>query len=383
MDTATDMAMDTVMVITTRISQSTKNTINITMKTIKSIITIYLLSIALSISAQLNGDGFYRICNKATGRYITVIDNDPRNNQRNSQGVWTFKSIGMEAGDVSSSPASIMSIHNIGGNEYTIESQGVDTETVTGYKIKIETTNDGYYRAYGEEGSSSVYLGDGDGTGKYIVAGDGSKQKASNQWIIQPVNSNAPLKVSAPINANGRYYTFYYVSFAYRLSSGMKAYYISNADETSVTLTEVQGIVPKNTPVILECTSPTANAITPLTTSPAALPISGEYYSSDGSFLPNKKKYYSSYRLLSKDSSGNLVLEDKGEGFFPANTGGVFFDTDNDPLTRINITIPSTTKIAKTDSSDEKCSATYSITGQRVNNLQGIIIYNGKKYVKK
>lgn len=95
------------------------------------------------------------------------------------------------------------------------------------------------------------------------------------EWSIYELKEGGPTEGAFGANAkaantmNGKYYTSMFAFFPYKLSSGVKAYYLPMDENLSydrnankVTLTEVPGsIVPANTAVILECDAVQDNSV--------------------------------------------------------------------------------------------------------------------------
>lgn len=105
---------------------------------------------------------------------------------------------------------------------------------------------------------------------KYYIVADGNEMKIISQgntaiknnaantfWTLEEVNTFDVTFNKATLTedkeGNEYYYTTLYVDFPYTLPDGVKAYYVSSIDDKGYALTEeITGVVPAQTPVLLE-----------------------------------------------------------------------------------------------------------------------------------
>ena len=228
-----------------------------------------------SVYAQLNGNGFYRLQNKNTGRNVTII-NDKIHMDTKAEVIDALKSTtsvdvyALETKkETVSDPASIVYLENVSGKEYNIKGQGMYTKTLTaGRTLKVYQTGN-YYELYSTEEGFTVYLKDnnfaGSSTSGYCTVATGEKDNCL--WSINPINDSNYFGINPELTVGDKYYTTFYAGFAIQLSSGMKAYYVRETSGKAAELVEIgSDIVPEATPVIIECSSktPSANKVTPL-----------------------------------------------------------------------------------------------------------------------
>lgn len=253
----------------------------------KTLISLALAGLAaLPANAQLNGNGYYRIKNAKTGRYMTLCDNHSRGvNTATTEAETGALETRKNKSDIISDPGSVFYIQNISGKQYNIKAQGADMHSMTDYYINLSASSyvKGAYRAYQTSSGYTLYLADcctnpftSNSDNSYVTT-DGDKANIKD-WEIIPVSTETDnfIGITPNIKAGGKYYASYYTGFAYNLvSSGMKAYYISKVDEQSgvAVYKEITGSVPEKTPVLIECSSPNAedNKIEPLTNSMKAV----------------------------------------------------------------------------------------------------------------
>lgn len=93
-----------------------------------------------TMHAQLKGDGFYRIQNVKTGRYMTLADRHSRGANAHTTTVDAGAlATRKEWSDIESDPGSIFYIKKVNGSEYNIISQGIDMYQHIKYYVRINT----------------------------------------------------------------------------------------------------------------------------------------------------------------------------------------------------------------------------------------------------
>ena len=236
--------------------------------------SLLLLTVCyLGIRAQIS-DGFYYVQNSYTGRYICIADNDKSHYNIQIEGGGKKTLGGLKAikswDDVRTYPSCIIYVRNVGGNKYDLEGQGSSLYQLTGGKLYATLTpnGDGSYKATGTY-KVTVTLGDTstnkDKSESYL--GTATEDNVSS-WIPKRVDTGDNyIGIKPDVQADGAYYGTIFAGFAFKLaSSGMKAYYISEASGSKITLKEISGTIPAKTPVIIKCTSndPANNKIEPV-----------------------------------------------------------------------------------------------------------------------
>lgn len=242
-------------------------------------LSIIFLAVALTVPtfAQLNGDGFYRVQNAKSKRYATIVDNKAKKPEL-AQGNIDLLAINTIEGfdNIVSDPGSIIYIEKHGNDGYILSGKGMNTYSVSELYIKLNPskTTDGSYWASGRYSGIDKYLYEGyQETFDFWYFTSGSKNEdnssRSRDWYIIPVNQedNHYFGIKPEIMINNKCYTTLYASFAYELSTGMKAYYVKQANDKAAELVEIEGSkVPAATPVIIECSSNNHadNKVTPI-----------------------------------------------------------------------------------------------------------------------
>lgn len=289
-------------------------------------ITLLLLLACISIGtmrAQVKGNGYYRVQNVITGRYMSLTTEETRGISMQSTTVDASALLTKKNwDDVSTDPGTIFYIENKGGDQYNIIGQGSSLYKIINYYIRLkyyESAN--VYRAWQSKSGGTVYLSD---EHKYTLGKDtgyvDNNTNATLNWKITAVdNVDNYLGVKPTISANGKYYASYYAGFPFSIASpNMKVYYISSIDEKEGTATykELTGIIPASTPVIIECGSknPAENKLKPELTNPTAVKdniMKGVYFCAGlrrTAHFTSTKFEPTTMRLLSVDENGSLVF---------------------------------------------------------------------------
>jgi hypothetical protein len=373
----------------------------------KKILTAILALIAIPSLAQLNGDGYYRIQNNITERYVTITDDvvasisTPSDIDANNLTTWK----GFD--NVKSNPGSIFLIEAV-GEKYNISGQGVSVHKITGGKayVSINKRAEGIYQlcASASQGGISVtkYLYDATSDDEYdYVRTDGNS--AYQYWHIKPVDeADNYIGITPTIETNDGWYGTIYASFPFKLaSSGMTAYYVDGVDTGQFQLKEITDEVkPAATPMIIKCSSNDAaqNKITPVistTTAPSDNLLGGTYFASSLTKHIARVEYDSNkMRVLGKDTNGDLIFTKATEAYLtkkkyipkntvwlnvPAGLTGDFKLVDRESFTGISNIEMSRQKNAQ--------KGTYTLTGVQVDDTKalrpGIYIKNRKKIIIK
>lgn len=273
-------------------------------------------SVMLSTQAQITGSGFYRIKNASSARWMSLSDNHSTGIDLQSTSADCSALLTNALWDeISCDPGSIFYLDPKGGESYNIEAQGTSIQKMIDLYINI-TPRGNYYTAWQELKSQRALLADKDSSKdkSWVV----TKGNQSN-WIVTPINnSDNYLGVKPTVTVNNKHYAALFTSFAYTLSQGMKAYYITKFDEGkgNAAYQELTGTVPAETPVIIECASTdvSKNQITPVvstTATPKDNKLKGVYFciGNRWSGKYNSVKFdETKMRTLSINSEGKLSL---------------------------------------------------------------------------
>lgn len=256
----------------------------------KTILTLAMACLAgHSVHAQLNGDGYYRIQNVKTNRYMSLCDNKSAGGNITSMvvdaGALVTKK---DVNEVLTDPGTVFYIQKVNDSEYNISSQGANLHGMINYYVRINALTDGTYRAWQEEKGQRLYLCDRVKDENYDLAQSyvDTKTTATNTWYIKPVDQSSNyISVKPMFEQGGKYYTTFFAEFPFTFaSSGMRALYINKLlDNGTATYKVINGTIPAKTPVIIECSSADAadNKLQIAATSPAAITdnlLTGVYF---------------------------------------------------------------------------------------------------------
>ncbi len=273
----------------------------------KKLFTFITLAFAGAISAfSQPAEGYYRVKNAQTNRYVSIINDKIDNANRGSLergGSGNVFALRMkDQSEVISDPGSIIYLSPASEKEYILEGQGMNTYKMTNLYLTIftgtEKRADGI--AIGSTLSGAYWMhGTASGVRRYMfdtvtkvdidynwdtnkvkgyscmeAAGVSKGLDAKANWYFNPIdNVTEYLGLTPEVEADGKYYTTIYCSFPIKVGEGMKVWTIkeytknNNLAEAAQIVEVEDGIVPANTAVIIECKSkdPADNKVTLLT----------------------------------------------------------------------------------------------------------------------
>lgn len=269
-----------------------------------------------SMQAQLAGNGYYRVQNVYTSRYVRVIDSygsiDIASTTADMTAIQTIKKFE----NVCSDPASIIYIEkkSVG---YNLRCQGTDTYSIIGYYPLIEDNGNGTYKTYAEHAGMVAYLAD-----EISSADEGvvvSNSKKSRDWYIHPVSQADErwFGVAPDINTGDVHALSFYAEFPFTFaSSGMQASIVTMVDDKlgAVVYKPWEGEVPGATPVIIRCTSsnPSDNRLdihTSTSKAPKENLLKGVYFRN-----PKKKDTNPHHNVVNNDPTTMRILGITSDG---------------------------------------------------------------------
>ena len=215
----------------------------------------FLIALTVSALAQYVGDGYYRVRNQKTHRYIYVLDNTGSINYTTASADMGAIELYKNTDRLHYDPACIIYARKVSATEdvFDLEAQGTGVHAIIGYYVTVYQKNDSAYQVYAEgkylddNETSSRDLGflGTERTGEYRLWNIYSLDNAANYFGILPT-----------IQLGNKYYKPFYAAFPFSvLSSGMKVYYISRVYRNAAILAEATGVIPASTPVFIECSS--------------------------------------------------------------------------------------------------------------------------------
>ncbi|MDD7257394.1 MAG: MBG domain-containing protein [Prevotellaceae bacterium] len=297
------------------------------MKKVRFLLTMILSVFTVQGFAQVSmlaGDGFYRVQNYETKRYAALIDN--KGTVDVNKRILDVGAINMVAGfeNVESDPGSIIYVDKMESGQYQFFAQGTSTTEITGLYLSIFKGHyDGTYLAGATSGMFRAYLMD-PGTGNLS---HGSRDSKNVDWNFFPLTNDDKMYFGAKpeFSAKGMYLATMYTDFAYKLSSNVRAFYVSAiGNDGKLTLNEIFKVVPGKTAVILVCKGslPVDNKLLP--TKEAVAPISGNllkgvFFNSSKSGHVNQTAYNASTMRVLKLSGSNAVFGNSSSQYLAAN----------------------------------------------------------------
>ena len=358
-------------------------------------------------TAQLSGNGFYRVQNNASHRYITINDDIIGQVNKSSTTADLSNIVTWRGFDyVKSNPASIIYIESV-GSKYNLSAQGTSVYKIAGGRTYIDITDKGgntYEFSVSYSGAKIKLYDDSKSADK-----DGVRQSSSDQsyalWRMLPINtSDNYLGLQPTVQVGDDYYGTLYADYAFkRVSDGIKIYYINAEDEGRCRLKEITSeVIPAATPIIFKCSSndPAQNMVMPVTDEaekPTDNYLAGTYFAS----TTNKHKEFVEY-----DDATMHVLGVGADGqlsFITAKSTDLVNDGQHIPMNTCwlrvfnnltgDFTVLDESQYAgiSTINTDKEIGTskqgTFSLSGVRINDSRqlkpGIYIQNGKKMVIK
>lgn len=371
----------------------------------KKIILSLILSAPLAASAQITGDGYYRVKNNASERFITITDDivgevNMSSTTADLSNITTWRGFDY----VKSNPASVIYIEAV-GNKYNLKGQGTSIYDISGGRVYIDIksknkdNNNPYYFSITYSGAEFRLY---DNSTKKDKGGvDQTGDVKYSYWNILPITDDDYnyLGLQPTVKAGDDWYGTIYASYPFKVASeGVTLYYVDGVKDGEFQLKEITSEVkPASTPMVFKCSSydPADNKIIPvadITTAPTDNLMGGTLFASSiRKHIKRVEFDATTMRVLDSNSDGDLIFTTAkpeqltDESYIPMNTAwlnvpsgltGDFKLVSRDNFTGIrNID-------AKKDNTNN---AIYTLTGVRQNNKnslrKGIYISNGKKIV--
>ena len=385
--------------------------------------TVSLVSTFAANGSGFVGNGYYRICNFATSRYVYVTDNkdyyDLTHDKGDFQAIQLWKDINRAVPD----PASVIYIEEVSSGQFDLKAQGTGVHELTGYYVGVQKQRNGTYIVSASDKGVTKYLSD-DRTNDTPEGKMGTNNSGNfRKWIVDQITTTHATNyfgVKPTIELNGMYYRPFFASFPFRpAAEGMNVYCVDRIQGSDAIMKKIEGDVPASTPVIIECTSdnPSQNRLELLNSTSAKVTgnkLSGVYFCNFGRQSQSVDAYTpfdaATMRVFSV-TDGKLVLTNDAPGrfeglevveldeelgdwvyvtvdCFPANTS--YLKTDASTPSELNVCLEGTGLNDITKKNSKVAEGVYSLSGTqlRVNNdteglPAGLYIVGGKKVVIK
>ncbi len=287
--------------------------------------------VALGASAKLNGDGYYRVKNFKTDRYIYVLDD---------KGQLNFQATTAELGAIElwkgyekaiTDPATIVYVKDLTGKnqDFDLQAQGTGVQAIIDYpvSIRLADSKNNAYSIFGRNSGVSRYIGDGTTS----TADRGYVSSLENgeyyRWYIDPVTTDDSnyFGVDATLSDGTTNYAPFFAVFPFSFhSEGMKAYIVYDVSDGKAHIKEVTGTVPGATPVIIASKS-SAHKDNRLNIGGTGTTVSGNLlkgvYFNNSSLLHKNQVPYdkNTMRLMGKLSDGSIGFMTANVEFIPRN----------------------------------------------------------------
>lgn len=370
----------------------------------KKIILSLILSAPLAASAQITGDGYYRVKNNASERYITITDDivgevNMSSTTADLSNITTWRGFDY----VKSNPASVIYIEAV-GNKYNLKGQGTSIYDISGgkayinIKSKNKDDNNPYYFSVTYSGAE-IRLYD-NSTKKDKGGVDQTGDVKYSYWNILPItDGDNYLGLQPTVKAGNDWYGTIYASYPFKVASeGVTLYYVDGVKDGEFQLKEITSEVkPASTPMVFKCSSddPSMNKVIPvadITTAPTDNLLGGTLFASSiRKHIKRMEFDATTMRVLGTNSEGELIFTTAtaeqltDESYIPMNTAWLNVPSGLSGDFKL-VSRSDYTGIRNIDDPKENTNnAIYTLTGVRQNNTnslrKGIYISNGKKIV--
>ena len=371
----------------------------------KKIITAILALVALPSMAQINDDGYYRIQNNGTERYITITDDiiggiDVAATTVDMSNITTWRGFD----NVKSNPASIIYINKV-NTKYNLAAQGSSVHAITGGRAYVDLI----------DCTQGIYIigATAKGLTKYLYDVTGSKDKSSvadygeeenMYWRIKPLNtSDNYIGFTPTLQTSDGWYGTFYAAFPFKVASeDVHVYIVDGVKDGKFQMKEItDDIKPAFTPMIVKCSTNDAasNQLIPVvdtTSNPSDNLLSGTLFCSFNYLHEEYVEFDTkTMRVLGLNNLGEVILtkdnsslvNKKGKYYIPANTAYLYVAKGLSGEYKL-VSRDEYTGIHSIEAEAESTvKGTFTLAGVEVDDsktlLPGIYIKNGKKVVIK
>ena len=371
----------------------------------KKILLFLTTLLSIGAQAQISGDGYYRIQNNASERYLTIKDDitgeiDYSAGNVDLSNLRTWRGFDL----VKANPASVFYVRNVSGTQYDLEAQGTSIYKLTGGKKFIDVYDEGgiyLFEATSSGISANLYDSNNSSERGYVSI----KKSASGYqyWRFVPIKTDGEyLGLQPTVQTADGWYGTVYASYPFKLASNnVTVYYVDGVHEGQFQLKQIESdIIPAATPLIFKSDSndPAQNKVIPIhetTTAPTDNLLGGTYFANsiDG-HIARKQFNESSMRVLGVNDNNELIFTTASKSYLtenlyiPMNTCWLNVPTGltGDFKLVSRDTFTGVTSI-ETTPQESAVKGTFTLSGVQVDDNKalrpGIYIKNGQKIVIK
>ena len=230
------------------------------------LIVSFFLSAWIAVYPADPVDGYYRVHNLKTERYVYVTDNTGRINYQAMDADMGAIQLWKNHDKTISDPASVIYLQykgeGSGGKYYDLKCQSTGVHDIINYYVYLHESK-GTYQLYAE----GKYLCDNETTERDKGGLGMDRTGDYRRWVATyvDVTGDEYFGISPSVKSGSRYYHPFYADFGFTpYSEGIKVWYISKTDPECVVISELKSkVIPARTPVIIECSSqyPTNNRL--------------------------------------------------------------------------------------------------------------------------
>lgn len=372
---------------------------------LKTLFIAALASLTAFADSSKVSNGYYRVQNDYTKRYLYLMDD---------KGTVNYAAGTVECGAIVPymnleraipDPASVIYIQQY-SNGYIFYAQGTSTTKIlNNFAIQL-TAYKGGWLCWGSYGGLTKYLADNETVLSEEKGSVGTLEPNERQdlkkWLIHPVHPDSTnyFGIKPEFEIDGKYYSPFYASFPFKTySTGMKVYKVKKQAEGKAVLVEVtEDVIPANSPVLIECSSnnPADNKLDIQMGDYTALSnnlLSGVFFRY-GEDKPDDYRHKNvtmfnkaTDRVFGKTAEGKLGMITPTEDYVPANTSYLHTAETNLPaeiefVDEQEFDGIADVKADRNNGDDSVYNLQGMLVGKRSDNLKpGMYVVNGKKMI--
>lgn len=229
-----------------------------------------IVAFVSSLFAQYTTDGYYRVRNRGSQRYIYLRDNT--GSYDIARNVGDFGALQLWKGEEQtiSDPSTLIYIEQKSAQQFDLKGQGTGIYALVGRYVDVNQVTSGpfkgSYTVSATQSGVTKYLSDNEQASVDEGVLGTSGASPYRNWDVSrvtPTDDGSYFGISPTVSVGGKHYFPFYADMSFSTySAGMKIYTISKVDSELglAVLSEVAGVVPASTPVLIECSSAQASA---------------------------------------------------------------------------------------------------------------------------
>ena len=303
-----------------------------------------IVAVASSLYAQYTTDGYYRVRNRGSQRYIYLRDNTGSYDMTRNVGDFGALQLWKGEEQTISDPSTLIYIKKKSEQQFDLQGQGTGIYALVSRYVDVGQVTSGpfkgSYTVSATQSGVTKYLSDNEqaNVDEGVLGTSGSSPYRNwDVFRVTPTDDASFFGITPTVSVGAKYYFPFYADLSFSTySAGMKVFTISKVDSELglAVLSQVTGVIPASTPVLIECSSAQATANRLDLSRTSASPLAGNLLQGVY-FCTNKRPksaasltaFTADMRVLGVTSSGKLgfvsqssnLVTYSGVQYLPAN----------------------------------------------------------------